>query len=34
MISVIIGIFIFAVCCFPMFKVGSDEDELMGLDDK
>ena len=32
MIGAFIGIFIFAVCCFSMFKVGSDEDELMGLD--
>lgn len=34
MIGALIAIFIFGVCCFPMFKVGSDEDERMGLDDK
>lgn len=32
MVSALIGIFIFAVCCFPIFKAGSDEDDLMGLD--
>lgn len=32
MIGAFIGILIFAVCCFPMFKTGSDEDDLMGLD--